>query len=137
MIGLDTNILVRYILNDDPVWSQSAQNFIDNACTIDNPGYINFVVLAELMWLLSNQPSWGRVELATVVDQLLRADNLEIEDPELLEIALSKFRSGKADFADYLIAGLNEKANAAPTITIDRVAARDSGFQKLPKVNHV
>jgi len=137
LIGLDTNILVRYILNDDPIWSQSAQRFIDNTCTTDNPGYINFVVLAELMWLLSDKQGWGRVELAIVVDQFLRADNLEVEDPELLEYVLGKFRSGKADFADYLIAALNEKANAAPTITIDRIAARDSGFQKLQKVSHV
>ena len=133
MIGIDTNILARYILDDDPLWSTAAQNFIDNECTVDKPGYINLIVLTELIWLLGITPGWGRAQIENVVSDFLLADNLVLEQPLLVEAVLNQFKNGKADFADYMISTLNKNANASPTVTIDRVAARNDGFTRLPK----
>lgn len=133
MIGIDTNILVRYILDDDPVWSMAAQNFIDNDCTVDNPGFVNLVVLTELVWVLGITPGWGRDQIANVVSDFLLADNLVLEQPLLVETVLTQFKNGKADFADYLISTLNQNANASPTVTIDRIAAKSDGFKRLSK----
>ena len=133
MIGIDTNILVRYILDDDPVWSMAAQNFIDNDCTVDNPGFVNLVVLTELVWVLGITPGWGRDQIANVVSDFLLADNLVLEQPILVETVLTQFKNGKADFADYLISTLNQNANASPTVTIDRIAAKSDGFKRLSK----
>lgn len=133
MIGIDTNILARYILDDDEIWSAAAQNFIDNTCTIDNPGYINLVVLAELIWLLGVTPGWGRHQISIVISDFLLADNLVLEKAFIVESVLRHYQAGKADFADYLISSLNQDVQANPTVTIDRMAAKSIGFTRLQR----
>ena len=133
MIGIDTNVLARYILDDDPLWSKAAQRFIDEDCTMATPGFVNLVVLVELIWVLGQTPGWGRAEIATVVGDFLLADNLIIEQPLLVEKALEEFQSGKADFADFIILAMNQAARAAPTVTIDKVASREEGFIRLSR----
>lgn len=133
MIGIDTNILVRYILDDDPVWSQPAQKFIDEDCTVERPGYVNLVVLAELIWVLDVTPGWGKNEICEVIGDLLLADNLVLERPLLVSGALEAFKNGNADFADFIIAAMNQAADANPTFTIDKNASRQPGFVRLPR----
>ena len=131
MIGIDTNVLVRYILDDDPIWSAPAQRFIDDDCTIDRPGHVNLVVLVELVWVLNQTPRWGKDEICTVISELLLADNLVVENPALVSSALEAFRQGGADFPDFIIAALNQAAGAATTVTIDKDAAKERGFVRL------
>ncbi len=133
MIGIDTNVLVRYILDDDPVWSAPAQRFIDDDCTMDRPGHINLVVLVELVWVLKQTPGWGKDEICTVINGLLLADNLVVENSGLVSSALEAFRQGGADFPDFIIAGLNRAAGAATTVTIDKGAAKELGFVRLTR----
>ena len=133
MIGIDTNVLVRYILDDDPVWSAPAQQFIDDDCTMDRPGHINLVVLVELVWVLKQTPGWGKSEICTVISELLLADNLVVENSDLVSSALEAFRQGGADFPDFIIAGLNRAAGAAATVTIDKDAAKEPGFVRLTR----
>ena len=133
MIGIDTNVLVRYILDDDPVWSPNAQRFIDEDCTVERPGYVNLVVLAELVWVLDLTPGWGKKEICEVVGDLLLADNLVLERPLLVSDALEAFKNGKADFADFIIAAINQSSGAFPTITIDKLASKHPGFMRLPR----
>jgi predicted nucleic-acid-binding protein len=132
LIGIDTNVLVRYILDDDPIWSAPAQRFIDDECTTERPGYVNLVVLAELVWVLSQMHGWGKEEICTVIGELLLADNLVLENPVLVAAAMSDFKQGSANFADYVIAAINKSAGAAPTVTIDKDASKYSGFIRLP-----
>lgn len=132
MIGIDTNVLVRYILDDDPIWSPKAQAFIDDECSAGRPGFINLIVLAELVWVLKQIPGWGKPEICTVISGLLLADNLVLERPELVADALAAYEKGKADFPDALIAAINLSANASPTFTIDKDASKQAGFAKLP-----
>jgi predicted nucleic-acid-binding protein len=131
LIGIDTNVLARYIFDDDPIWSPAAQKFIDDECTLSNPGYINLIVLTELIWLLGVTSGWSKPQIITVISDLLLADNLVLEQPLLVEAALNNYKNGRADFADYLISAINQHANVNPTITIDRLAAKDSGFVRL------
>jgi predicted nucleic-acid-binding protein len=131
LIGIDTNVLVRYILDDDPVWSAPAQRFIDDDCTMGRPGHINLVVLVELVWVLKQTPGWGKGEICTVISDLLLADNIVMENPVLVSSALEAFRHGGADFPDFIIAGLNQAAGAATTVTIDKDAAKETGFVRL------
>lgn len=132
MIGVDTNVLVRYILDDDPVWSPAAMKFMTETVTPDNNGYINLLTLAEMVWALKKEARFDRVKLVHVIETLLQSENLVLGDADIVVRALTRFRSGNADFADYLIAELNSARGAVPTVTIDKRAARNEAFFQLP-----
>ena len=131
MIGLDTNVLVRYLLDDDPVWSPVATSFIDEQLTPERPGYINAITLVELVWTLRRLPDYDRGKLATLIENLLLSDTLVLGEAAAVSRALATFKTGSAGFADYLIAELNEAAGASPTVTIDRKAAKYPPFTAL------
>lgn len=132
MIGIDTNVLVRFILDDDPVWSAAAAKFMNETITSENQGYINLLTLAEIVGALKKEARFDRVKLTAVIEALLQSENLVLADVDLVVRALERFRSGNADFADYLIAELNSANGAEPTITIDKRAARNEAFLQLP-----
>ncbi|OLP52531.1 hypothetical protein BJF92_02865 [Rhizobium rhizosphaerae] len=131
MIGLDTNLLVRYILDDDPHWSPIVTRFLDDNLSPERPGYINPVTLAELVWVLRRQPGYDRARLADVIDGLLVSDSLILGEADAVARALSGFRAGTAGFADHLIAELNQAAGAVRTVTLDRAAAKNPPFVPL------
>jgi predicted nucleic-acid-binding protein len=133
LIGVDTNILARYILDDDPVWSVRATQFIDNECTPERPGYINLVVLAELVWLLRQAQDFTRDKITVVIQEFMEADNLVVAETALIGRVLEQYKAGKADFADCLIVELNRVAMATPTVTIDKKASLHKGFQHLSR----
>ncbi|MGQ0485211.1 MAG: PIN domain-containing protein [Hyphomicrobiales bacterium] len=133
MIGVDSNILLRYVTNDDPVWSPAAIRFIDGTCSADNPAYINPVVLAEAVWVLRRRPDFDRRKLAEFVQGLLDSDSMVVAERDAVERALVAFERGPAGFADYLIAEINTEANAVPTYTIDYNASRGEAFRALRK----
>ena len=131
MIGLDSNVLLRAVLNDDKLWSGPAEAFISTKCTIEQPGYINTIVLAEIIWVLRRRPEFDRQRLAEFVEGLLDADNLVIGEEAAVIAALKHFRAGKAGFVDYLIAELNLGAGAAPTFTLDGDASQHGAFAPI------
>ncbi|MDR3495656.1 MAG: type II toxin-antitoxin system VapC family toxin [Ancalomicrobiaceae bacterium] len=131
MIGLDTNVLARAILVDDPIWTPKAQRFLVHEITAESPGYVNLVTLAELAWTLRKSGGFDRSRLADVVVGLLGAENIVVERPDLVSRALSVYRSGGAGFADYLIAELNSAAGANCTVTIDAKAGSRPMFTPL------
>ena len=133
MIGLDTNVLARYVLDDDPIWSPIVTAFLDTELSADRPGYINPVTLAELVWTLRRRSDYDRVRIATLIEYLLTSDSLVIGEAEAVARALTSFRAGGAGFADYLIAELNEQVGASPTVTIDRKAGKTYPFTPLSK----
>lgn len=132
MIGLDSNVLLRAVLDDDQMWSEPAKAFIAQHCTPETPGYINLLVLAEICWVLRRRTEFGRFELADFVQGLLEADNIVVAEEEAILQALGKFRTGRAGFIDYLIAEINGRSGATPTFTIDRDAARNETFEIIP-----
>jgi predicted nucleic-acid-binding protein len=133
MIGVDSNILLRYITKDDPEWTPAAIRFIDETCSAENPAFINPVVLAETIWVLRRRPDFDRNKLAEFVQGLLDSDSMIVGEKNAVERALAAFRTGPAGFADYLIAEINNEARAVPTYTIDYDASRKDAFQALKK----
>lgn len=131
MIGVDTNVLARYFLDDDPVWSPRADAFLEEELTPERPGYVNPLTLAELVWTLRKHPGYDRPGMARMIEGLLRFDRLVIGEAEAVAAALESFRAGGAGFADHLIAELNRRAGAAPTVTIDRKARKRPPFKPL------
>jgi predicted nucleic-acid-binding protein len=131
LIGLDTNVLVRYFLDDDPIWSPVATAFIDQTLTVERPGYINPITLVELVWTLRRLPEFDREKLAYLIENLLLSKTVVLGEAAAVARALTAFKSGNAGFADYLIAELNEAAGASPTVTIDRRAAQNPPFTPL------
>ena len=131
MIGIDTNVLVRYFLDDDPKWSPIATTFIDEVLTSEHRGYINPITLVELVWTLRRLPDFDRSKLAYLIENLLLSDTIVLGEAAAVGRALAAFKDGNAGFADYLIAELNAAAGAFPTVTIDRKAGKTFPFTPL------
>ena len=123
MIGLDTNVLVRYITQDDASQSPKATRLIE-ALTADKPGFIGLVSLTELVWVLTGCYSSGKAELIAVLEGLLRASGLRVENAETVWKAVRLFKEGNADFADCLIECSASQAGCDYTMTLDRAAAK-------------
>lgn len=132
MIGLDSNVLVRYIVQDDPEQASAASRLIEGQCTARSPGHVNLVVLVEVVWVLTRAYGYGRTDVAGVVSQLLRTTEFDIEDTDAVWAALREFEVGAADFADYVIARRNRDAGCGRTYTFDRKAATGRHFADVP-----
>lgn len=131
MIGLDTNVVVRFLAQDDPVQSPVATRLISRL-TRERPGFISAVVLAEISWVLSRAYKSPREDIAKALEGLLRSAELIIENAEAAYRALSAYQaSPSAEFADALIAETAALAGASETITFDRTAASDLGMRLL------
>jgi len=133
MIGLDSNVLLRYICGDDLAWSKAATDFIDRECTAERTGYINPVVLAEVIWVLRRRPDFSRERIARLVEEILSSDSFTVASEAAVVRALALYKNSQAGFADCLIAELNVDAGAVPIYAIDKDAIRSGIFAQLPK----
>ena len=131
MIGIDTNVLVRYIAQDDAAQSAQASVLIEHECTAATPGFIGLVVLVELVWVSESCYGATRTEMAAIVRQLLGARQLVVQDAELAWKALRLFESGKADFSDCVIERTADAAGCTVVMTFDQRAAATSGMTLL------
>lgn len=131
MIGLDTNVLVRYIVQDDPKQAKLATRYIEAHCTSDSPGRVNLVVLCELTWVLTRGYGYDRPTVVSVLRRMLTSSELSMEEDEAVWQALKLYEQGTAGFADYLIGVLNHRIGASPTVTFDQQAAKESLFKLL------
>lgn len=129
MIGLDTNVLLRYFVRDDEAAYRAASDLLGDLTT-DNPGFITQVTMAELYWVLSRSYRFDRSSCLAVVQSLVRTETLEFDDGEGVVRALHLAEAG-ADFADALIQGAMEQFGAHETVTFDRSAARRLGWRLL------
>lgn len=132
MIGLDTNVLVRYIVQDDPDQAAAAGRLIEAHCTEQSPGYIGAPVLIELVWVLSGHYQHSKSVVSAVIRQLLRTSVLAVEDRDAVGAALREYEAGGADFADYLIAHGNHARGCSATFTFDRRASQGRYFEPVP-----
>lgn len=127
MTGLDTNVLVRYLMQDDPAQSAVATRLIE-ALTPESPGFVPMVVVVELVWVLSSAYDLGRGSVTEALEGLLRTRELVVEGAEMVWRALRLFRGSKADFADCLIERSAAAAGCVRTVTLDRAAAKGCGM---------
>jgi predicted nucleic-acid-binding protein len=128
MIGLDTNILVRYFAQDDPLQSKTATEIIERRLTEENPGFISVVVMAEMVWVLGRAYRLADAAIATVIERTLQADVLVVESEPQVFAAMIALREGLGSFADGLIGALGAKAGCSVTLTFDQKALRLPGF---------
>lgn len=131
MIGLDTNIVVRYLAQDDRVQSALATRVLDHELTAEAPGFISLVTLAEVIWVMTSLYDADRAAVELAVEGLLSAAQLRVQDAEAVWLALQDYRDSTADFSDALIATLGRNAGCEHTLTFDRAAARHPGFTLL------
>jgi predicted nucleic-acid-binding protein len=129
MIGLDTNILIRYLTQDDPIQSRTATEVIERRLTEENPGFISIVAVVEIVWVLDRAYGLAAQEIAAVVERILQTDVLVVENEQEVFTAMMAMKQGWGEFADAVIAALGTKAGCSCTVTFDRKALRLPGFE--------
>jgi predicted nucleic-acid-binding protein len=129
MIGLDTNILVRYLTQDDPTQSPKAREIIERRLTEENLGLVSIVVMVETVWVLERAYGLTTDEIIGVVERLLQTDVLIVENEQEVFTAMIALKEGKGSFADAVIAGLGARRGCSCTLTFDRKALRLPGFE--------
>jgi predicted nucleic-acid-binding protein len=129
MIGLDSNILIRYLVQDDPIQSPKATEIIERRVTEDNPGFVSIVAMVETVWVLDRAYGLAAREIAAAVERILQADVLVVEYEQEVFTAMIALKQGKGSFADAVIAALCAKAGCSRTLTFDRKALKLSGFE--------
>ena len=130
MIGLDTNILVRYLIQDDPVQSTKATEIIERRLNVANPGFVSVVVMVEIVWVLDRAYDLTDMEIAAAIERMLQAEVLVIENEPEVFGAMVALKQGKGTFADALIAELGARAGCRHTLTFDKEALRLPAFKR-------
>lgn len=131
MIGLDANILVRYLTQDDPVQSAKAAGILERRLTEKNPGFVSIVAMVETVWVLDRAYFLTAQEIATAIERLLQVEVLAIENEQEVFTAMVALRQGRGSFADALIAELGARVGCTRTLTFDRKATRLPGFKLI------
>jgi len=130
MIGLDTNVLLRYFTQDHPVQSLKATEFIERSLTPENPGFVSIVTTVETVWVLERTYGLDRKSVGAAIERILQADAFVVEQEREVFIASVGLASGFG-FADALIEALGARAGCSHTVTFDRKALRMPGFEPL------
>lgn len=131
MIGLNTNVLVRYLTQDDPVQAELATAFIEQHLSTSNPGVISHIVLCEVGWVLSRAYHYSREQIAETLNAILTCQEFQVESADLAILAWQDYVQGNADFSDYLIGRTHQRLGARHTVTFDRKASSATTFKRL------
>jgi predicted nucleic-acid-binding protein len=129
MIGLDTNILVRYLTQDDPIQSPRATEIIERRLTEENPGFVSIVAMVEIVWVLDRAYRLAANEIAAAVERMLQTDVLVVENEQEVFSAMIALKEGQGAFADAVIAAIGARAGCSRTLTFDQKALRLPGFE--------
>jgi predicted nucleic-acid-binding protein len=124
MIGLDTNILLRYLVQDDPVQFPHATEIITRRLTEEEPGFVRVVTILEVVWVLKNLYKRSRQEVASDIEMILAADTLEVQNEQQVYHAVVALRNGTGTFEDALIGSLGIWRGCSATLTFDEKAAQ-------------
>lgn len=134
MTGLDTNVLVRFLVQDDAAQAKSAQDLMATF-TEEEPGFICREVLVELVWVLERAYALSRTDIADAINGLLEARELVVEAGDRAAVAIDRYRKGGPGFADQMIALAVQAAGCKATVTFDRKAAGLPGMALLGAVS--
>jgi predicted nucleic-acid-binding protein len=124
MIGLDTNVLLRYLLQDDPKQTRQANLIFDQQLSEQNPGFISLVAVLEIVWVMRSLLKQTSSQIASHLENLLAADILEVQNEQQVFDAAFALKHGAGDFEDALIGALNAWGGCSHTLTFDRKAGR-------------
>ncbi len=128
MIAIDTNVLVRYLVDDDPIQSAQAVRFMENELTAEEPGFVSLVVIVEVAWVLRRAYHASAETVADIIRRLLDSRQVQVQDSDVVERAV---RLALEDFADALIHELGRAAACGRTVTFDRRFAKTPGVDLL------
>jgi predicted nucleic-acid-binding protein len=131
MQGLDANILIRYLTQDDPIQSPKAVEIIERRLSQARPGFVSLVTMAEIVWVLGSVYELADGEIADAVERMLQADTLMIQNEQQVFTAMVSLRRGWGGFAGALIAAVGAWAGCESTLTFDKKAIRLTGFELL------
>jgi len=131
MIGLDTNVILRYLLQDDPKQARQANHIIDRRLSGRNPGFISLAAVLEIVWVLRSLLKQTPALIAAHVEHLLSADTLECQNEQQVFEAAFALKRGLGEFEDALIGALNAWAGCSHTLSFDQKGARLPHFQVI------
>jgi len=129
MIGLDTNVLLRYLVQDDLAQLRKAAECIEQRLTKSNPGFISVVVMVETVWVLEQVYSFANDQIIAAIKRILQIDVFLIEHRLAIYVAMVALKQRRGSFADALIGAINRRAGCSRTVTFDRKALRLPGFE--------
>lgn len=130
MKAVDTNVLARFVLRDDAEQALKATRFFAEECSASDPGFVNRIVLCELVWVFERLYKLERAQIHAFLIELLHSRSLLIEDHEAALLAAAAYENGSG-FADIFLAETNRKSGNEYTVTFDRKAARHAHFRLL------
>lgn len=131
MIGLDTNVLVRYLVQDDPAQAATAARAIEDVAAKGEKLVISPVVLCELVWVLESAYAEPRKRVADAIERVLRTTQFEVLERDLLWMACDEYRRGPGDLADYYLGRRHRDAGADVTLTFDQALKASKHFRVL------
>lgn len=120
MIGLDANVIIRYVTQDEPRQAKIAERAIEQAVSRGEKLWVQPIILCELVWVLEGAYGYQKNAIIPVLEQILRTARFEIVDKDIVRRALDEFKEDGADFADYLIGRANERDGVQTTLTFDK-----------------
>jgi len=131
MIGLDTNVLVRYFTQDDPEQTRKANAVIERTVAAGEFCSISCIVLCELMWVLRGAYGYEKPEVIEVLEKMLATSQFSIESKDLVRQALRDYGGGEGDFSDYLLGWRNHETGSEKTVTFDQNLKKSELFTVL------
>jgi predicted nucleic-acid-binding protein len=131
VIALDTNVLVRFLVEDDAEQTARARTLLQRAVDEQSVCYVPEIVLCELVWVLSSAYRISRAEIALHLGSLLRARSLAFRSTDLVARALAAFREGRGDFSGYLIREESRASGCDVVVTFDKTLHGDDGFKAV------
>lgn len=130
MKGLDTNLIVRLLTNDDPAQAALVARLVDEGDP-DEHYFVNAIVVVEVAWTLGKAYRWERRWVLTAIEKLALHPRIELEDRDDVLEAVKASANGLGDFADLLIALRNRRKGCSMTLTFDKQASRFPEFSVL------
>ena len=132
MKAVDTNVLLRYLVQDDPAQGRRAAAFIEGAAAANEQILIGNIVLCEMAWVLDSAYGHAKTEIASAIEKILQTSNFTFENKDIVRTALDEYRTlSKVDFADCLIGRIHKAFGCEPTATFDTALQKLATFRVL------
>ncbi|NCO42794.1 MAG: hypothetical protein COZ06_13510 [Armatimonadetes bacterium CG_4_10_14_3_um_filter_66_18] len=131
MVGVDTNVLVRYIAEDDPAQLRLVDSLIDSVDERHEKLFVNLVSLCELVWVLDSCYGFTKADILGALERILETQQLDVQSRSMVRLAIADYRAAGADFADCLRGRVNTAHGCATTYTLDKRASRLNGYALL------
>lgn len=131
MIGIDTNVLVRYLVADNEAQTDRVRQFLASSRAAGELAFVPVIVLCEAYWVLRSVFARPSAEILDALERLLETDVFRVENEDAVRTAFRLARKGKGELSDHLIGQLNLARGCTHTVTFDRALRRADGFKLL------